>query len=168
MRNRRAGEEDLLVIGCSSSEVAGKRIGTFSHPEIASAVWEGVYPFLRTRKIDVAAQCCEHLNRVLIIEERVARLHGWEIVNVVPQPKAGGSFATAAYQALERPVAVEHIRAKAKPGYRRYPDRYASGRGGGAAPAGRDPYRGEAIVLSARTRPKCIGGVRAGYDERLL
>ena len=161
------GEGDLLVIGCSSSEVAGQRIGTFSHPEIASAVWEGVYPFLRARKIDVAAQCCEHLNRALIIEERVARLHGWEIVNAVPQPKAGGSFATAAYQALEHPVAVEHIRAKA-------------GLDIGGTLIGMHlaevavPLRlgvthiGEAIVLSARTRPKFIGGSRAGYDERLL
>ena len=158
---------DLMVVGCSSSEVAGKRIGTGSQPEIAAAIWEGLYPFLKERGIEVAAQCCEHLNRALILEERVAAAHGWALVNVVPQPKAGGSFATAAYQGLEHPVAVEHIRAQA-------------GLDIGGTLIGLHlaevavPLRlavthiGEALVLSARTRPKFIGGSRACYDESLL
>lgn len=158
---------DLMVVGCSSSEVAGKRIGTGSQPEIAAAIWEGLYPFLKERGIEVAAQCCEHLNRALILEERVAAAHGWAPVNVVPQPKAGGSFATAAYQGLEHPVAVEHIRAQA-------------GLDIGGTLIGMHlaevavPLRlavthiGEALVLSARTRPKFIGGSRACYDESLL
>lgn len=158
---------DLMVVGCSSSEVAGKRIGTGSQPEIAAAIWEGLYPFLKERGIEVAAQCCEHLNRALILEERVAAAHGWALVNVVPQPKAGGSFATAAYQGLEHPVAVEHIRAQA-------------GLDIGGTLIGMHlaevavPLRlavthiGEALVLSARTRPKFIGGSRACYDESLL
>lgn len=158
---------DLMVVGCSSSEVAGKRIGTGSQPEIAAAIWEGLYPFLKERGIEVAAQCCEHLNRALILEERVAAAHGWAPVNVVPQPKAGGSFATAAYQGLEHPVAVEHIRAQA-------------GLDIGGTLIGMHlaevavPLRlavthiGEALVLSARTRPKFIGGSRAYYDESLL
>lgn len=158
---------DLMVVGCSSSEVAGKRIGTGSQPEIAAAIWEGLYPFLKERGIEVAAQCCEHLNRALILEERVAVAYGWALVNVVPQPKAGGSFATAAYQGLEHPVAVEHIRAQA-------------GLDIGGTLIGMHlaevavPLRlavthiGEALVLSARTRPKFIGGSRACYDESLL
>ena len=158
---------DLMVVGCSSSEVAGKRIGTGSQPEIAAAIWEGLYPFLKERGIEVAAQCCEHLNRALILEERVAAAHGWALVNVVPQPKAGGSFATAAYQGLEHPVAVEHIRAQA-------------GLDIGGTLIGMHlaevavPLRlavthiGEALVLSARTRPRFIGGSRACYDESLL
>lgn len=157
----------ILVVGCSSSEVAGHTIGTFSSTDIADAIFEGLYPALKERGIFLAAQCCEHLNRALILERRAADLYGLEPVNVVPQPKAGGSFATAAYRAFEEPAAVEEIRAHA-------------GMDIGQTMIGMHlrkvavPVRlsvtkiGEAVLTCARTRPKFIGGVRAHYDEVLL
>ena len=87
---------DLMVIGCSSSEMVGKRIGKGSSMEAAQAAFAGIYPILQKKGIHLAVQCCEHLNRTLIIERQVARSRGYEIVNVVPQPKAGGSFAVTA------------------------------------------------------------------------
>ena len=156
---------DLLAVGCSTSEVCGSRIGTDSRPEIARAVLSGILGVLRERGIFLAAQCCEHLNRALIVE-RAAVPHA-DIVNVVPQPKAGGSFATAAYAAFSDPVAVEHIRADA-------------GMDIGDTLIGMHlkevavPVRlsvktiGEAPLVCARTRPKFIGGCRAVYDEHLL
>lgn len=160
-------EGDILVVGCSSSEIAGQKIGSYSSPELAKAVTEGILPILRERKIFLAAQCCEHLNRALIIEKAAARQYGLSPVNVVPQPKAGGSFATAVYSAFEAPVAVEKISA-------------AAGMDIGATFIGMHlrevavPVRlsikniGEAPLTCARTRPKFIGGIRAVYDEKLL
>ncbi|MCI9414733.1 MAG: TIGR01440 family protein [Clostridiales bacterium] len=160
-------EGDLLVVGCSSSEATGQRIGTYSSREAAQAIFDGLYPVLRERGIWLAAQCCEHLNRVLIVEEEVLHRYGLEQVNVVPQPKAGGSFATAAYEEFSRPAAVEHVRAHA-------------GMDIGGTLIGMHlrevavPVRlslsriGEAVLLCARTRPKFVGGGRACYDEELM
>ena len=94
------GEGDILVIGCSSSEVGGGIIGKNSSFEIAKEIVDAVLPILKERKIDIAAQCCEHLNRALIINKPVAKSNRLEIVNARPLPKAGGSFATAVYEAL--------------------------------------------------------------------
>lgn len=160
-------EGQLFVVGCSTSEVGGATIGTFSSPELAEAVFGGIYQAVQEAGVYLAAQCCEHLNRALIIEEEAAGKYGYEIVNVVPQPKAGGSFATAAYKAFESPVAVEHIRAHA-------------GMDIGNTLIGmhlRDvaiPLRirtrqiGDANVVCARTRAKFIGGGRAVYDEEKI
>ena len=157
---------DLLVIGCSSSEILGKKIGKGSSMEAAQAVLAGVLPVLTQRGVCLAVQCCEHLNRALVMEEAVAERFGYEIVNVVPQPKAGGSFATAVWQNMEQPVAVEHIRAKA-------------GLDIGGTLIGMHlkevavPVRlsvdkiGEAHILCARTRPKFIGGERAVYCDEM-
>lgn len=158
----RAGE--LMVIGCSSSEMVGLRIGKGSSMEAAQAAFRGIYPVLQQRGIALAVQCCEHLNRALICERALAERCGYELVNVVPQPKAGGSFATTAWAAFDEPVAVEHIRAKA-------------GMDIGGTLIGMHlrevavPVRlslnriGEASLLCARTRPKFIGGERAHYRE---
>lgn len=155
----------LLVIGCSSSEIVGKRIGKGSSMEAAQAVFRGIYPVLREQGIDLAVQCCEHLNRALIMEGADADRFGYEIVNVRPQPKAGGAFATTVWEHMERPVAVEHIRAKA-------------GLDIGGTLIGMHlrevavPVRlslkqiGEAMILCARTRPKFIGGERAQYCDQ--
>ena len=154
---------DLFVVGCSSSEIVGGQIGHASSLEAAQAVFAGIYPVLREREVWLAAQCCEHLNRALIIEEACARQFGYDPVCVVPQPKAGGSFATTAWRSFTSPVAVEHIRAHA-------------GLDIGGTLIGmhlRDvavPVRlslthiGQAILLCARTRPKLIGGSRAVYE----
>lgn len=154
---------DIFVVGCSSSEVLGGHIGRASSREAAEAVFAGIHPVLRERGVYLAAQCCEHLNRALIIEAECAREYGYEPVCVVPQPKAGGSFATQAWQTFQRPTAVEHIRAHA-------------GLDIGGTLIGmhlRDvavPVRlsvdhvGQAILLCARTRPRFIGGSRAVYE----
>ena len=103
----------ILVVGCSTSEVGGEKIGTYSSPELAAKVFGGIYAAVQEKGIYLAAQCCEHLNRALILETEAAEKYGYEPVNVMPQPKAGGSFATAAWQAFADPVAVEHIAAHA-------------------------------------------------------
>ena len=158
---------DLFVVGCSSSEITGARIGTDSKPETADEVFRGVYEVLKGKGIYLAAQCCEHLNRALVVEAEYAEKHGVETVNAVPQPKAGGSFATAAYKGFARPVLVETVQA-------------AAGLDIGGTLIGMHlkrvavPVRlsldriGNAILLAARTRPKFVGGSRAVYDENLL
>lgn len=155
----------ILVVGCSTSEVRGSRIGTDSAPATGEELVDAILSVLEPRGIFLAAQCCEHLNRCLILERSAAP--GLEPVNVVPQPKAGGSFATAAYRRFRDPVAVEHIRAQA-------------GMDIGGTLIGMHlrevavPVRlslkaiGQAPLTAARTRPKFVGGVRAVYDESLL
>jgi uncharacterized protein (TIGR01440 family) len=158
-------EKDIFVVGCSSSEVAGHKIGTFSSTEIADAIFSGIYPILKERGIYLAAQCCEHLNRALILEEEAAEYYRYPMVNVVPQPKAGGSFATAAYREFTKPVAVESIQAKAGI------DIGDTLIGMHLAPVA-VPVRvsikaiGQANLVCARTRRKFIGGERAQYDKQ--
>ena len=101
---------DIFIVGCSTSEVMGARIGKGSSPDAAKAVYDGLYPTLKERGVFLAAQCCEHLNRAVIVE-RAALLPGTEICNVVPQLHAGGAFAMTVYQNAEHPVAVEEIKA---------------------------------------------------------
>lgn len=155
----------ILVVGCSTSEVAGERIGSYSSPELGKALFLGIYRAANEAGVYVAAQCCEHLNRALILEQQAAERYGYEEVNVVPQPKAGGSFATAAYQAFEVPTAVEHIRAHAGMDIGdtligmhlkdvAVPVRISTG------------IIGSAHLVCARTRRKFIGGSRAFYDEK--
>ncbi|HIZ83398.1 MAG TPA: TIGR01440 family protein [Firmicutes bacterium] len=160
-------EGDILVVGCSSSEVGGRKIGTDSSPKVAQAVFAGIYGETQARKIFLAAQCCEHLNRAIILEREAAEKYGLEVVNVVPQPKAGGSFATAAYGAFREPAAVETVRARAGM------DIGDTLIGMHLAPVA-VPVRlslgkiGEAHLVCARTRPKFIGGERAHYNPELL
>ncbi len=160
---------DLLAVGCSSSEAVGERIGTHSSEEVARAIFEGVSEAAAKHGVLLAAQCCEHLNRALIVERTTAKQFGLETVNVIPQPKAGGSFAVAAYHAFAEPAAVESLRCQA-----------AAGLDIGATLIGMHlrpvvvPVRlqirqvGQAAVTAARTRPKFVGGSRAVYDENLL
>ena len=154
----------LVVVGCSTSEVVGHQVGSWSTPEVANAIFEGLNSVFAPMGVYIAAQCCEHLNRALIVEHEA--VPNGEIVNVMPQPKAGSSFATAAYQAFRHPVALEEVRADA-------------GLDIGGTLIGMHlkkvavPVRlqqnhiGQAIVLAARVRPKFIGGERAIYDENL-
>ena len=156
----------LVVIGCSSSEIVGEKIGRGSSPEAAKAVVDAILPSLEERELYLAAQCCEHLNRALIVEREAAEKFGYEQVTVMPRPKAGGSFATAVYAAMKDPVAVEFVTADA-------------GLDIGNTMIGMHlkhvavPLRlsvkhiGEAPVNAARTRPKLIGGVLAEYPEEI-
>ena len=153
----------IVVIGCSTSEVVGHQVGSWSTPEVADAIFRGLSSVFSPMGVYLAAQCCEHLNRALVVERKLAENLGLEIVFAVPKPKAGGSFAAAAYESMEDPVLVEHIKA-------------AAGMDIGETLIGmhlRDvavPLRlssktlGQARVTAARTRPKLIGGARAQYE----
>lgn len=160
-------KDDILIVGCSSSEMLGEKIGSHSSIEAAEAAFEGIYPYLKERGIYLATQCCEHLNRAIIIEKEAAKKYGYDIVNVVPQPKAGGSFSTTAYKNFKEPVAVENIKAQAGI------DIGGTLIGMHLAPVA-VPVRlsvnkiGMANIICARTRPKFIGGSRAVYNEELL
>jgi len=128
------------------------------------AVYTALYQELKPKGIYLAAQCCEHLNRALILEAEAAQAYGYEPVNVVPQLKAGGSFATAAYATLEHPVAVEHIKAHA--GIDIGDTLIGMHMKDVAVPVRiKTKEIGSAHVVCARTRPKFIGGIRARYDE---
>ena len=156
-------EGQILVVGCSSSEVTGNKIGKASVPAVADAILDGMLPVLREKGVFLAAQCCEHLNRAIIIEAECAEHLCLDSVCVRPVPKAGGSFAAACFDRFNAPVAVEHIKAHA-------------GLDIGGTLIGMHlkevavPVRlsqktlGEAIILAARTRPKYIGGERAVYN----
>ncbi len=156
---------NVLVIGCSSSEIIGERIGTFSSPEAARAVFDGILSVTKPLGIFVAAQCCEHLNRAVITEK--AAFPSAEYVNVRPMPKAGGSFATAAYESFENPVALEEIKADAgiDIGFTLIGMHLKKV----AVPVRLENNKiGNALVLAARVRPKFIGGERAVYDPEML
>ena len=154
---------DVFVVGCSTSEVTGQLIGHASVLPVAKAVFDGIYPVLKERGIYIAAQCCEHLNRAIIIEAECARAQGLDPVCVRPQPKAGGSFATVTYDSLECPVAVEKIRAHA--GIDIGGTLIGMHLRSVAVPVRLSvSYIGEAPIICARTRPKFIGGNRAVYE----
>ena len=154
----------IVVVGCSSSEILGEHIGKGSSPETGAVVADAVLKVLGENGIYLAAQCCEHLNRALVIERAAAEKYMLEEVCVRPMPKAGGSFATAVYDKLDDPVMVEHVKAHA-------------GIDIGCTLIGMHlkdvavPLRlsvktiGSALVNAAYTRPKLIGGVRAHYPE---
>ena len=154
----------VLVVGCSTSEIVGNRIGKGSSMEAAQAVLKGIAQPLQEGGIRLAAQCCEHLNRALIVERETAEILQLTMVNVVPQPDAGGSFPVTVYNHMRDPVAVEYITADAGIdiggtliGMHLRPV---------AVPVRLSLSRiGEAHILCARTRPKYIGGPRAAYLE---
>lgn len=156
-------EGSIFVIGCSSSEIGGGVIGHNSSEEIGKAVFAGAEKVCRENKLYLAAQCCEHLNRALVIQKECACKYNYEEVCVVPWLKGGGSFATAAYHGFCEPVVVEHIKA-------------AAGLDIGSTLIGmhlkdvavplrlENKYIGNAYVTAAYTRPKLIGGERARYE----
>ena len=158
-------EGNIVVVGCSTSEVIGSKIGTNSNPDIASEIFNALYDYTKSKGIFLAIQCCEHLNRAIVTEGNAVPFG--EPTNVIPQPKAGGSLASTAYHGFNNPVVLEEIKADA-------------GLDIGFTLIGMHlkkvavPLRltnntiGEAMVLAARTRPKFIGGSRAIYDEKML
>lgn len=158
----------IVVIGCSTSEVVGHQVGSWSTPEAAQAIFRGLQSVFAPRGVYLAAQCCEHLNRALIVERAAAEKFGLDEVNVIPQPKAGGSFGTTAYKRFEEPVAVESVKQSA-----------SAGMDVGNTLIGMHikpvvvPLRietkkiGEAPLVCARRRPKFVGGSRAVYNDEL-
>ncbi|MGN0823849.1 MAG: TIGR01440 family protein [Candidatus Coproplasma sp.] len=161
----RLKEDSILIVGCSTSEVCGSRIGTNSNEDVAALLYEGISSAVKEKGVYLAVQCCEHLNRAVVVER--AAVPYAEYVNVVPQKKAGGSLATKAYHSFSDPVVVETIKADA-------------GIDIGGTLIGMHlkqvavPVRlsiskiGQANIICARTRPKFIGGERAVYDKNLL
>ncbi len=160
----------IFVVGCSSSEILGDRIGTATNVEAAEAVYDGIQSVLSERGVFLAGQCCEHLNRALVIEEEALIKYGFEQVNAIPHPDhAGGAFATVCYRKMNSPVVTESIRMQA-----------VAGIDIGGTMIGMHihptvvPLRislrriGEASIICARRRPRYIGGARAVYDERLM
>ena len=155
---------DIFVVGCSSSEIMGGHIGHDSSMEAAAAVLAGVLPPLQEQGVYLAAQCCEHLNRAIVLEREAAKAYGCQIVAAIPQPHAGGSWATSCWRAFKDPVLVEEVHA-------------AAGMDIGGTLIGMHlrrvavPVRlsldhiGQAILLCARTRPPFIGGARAVYSQ---
>lgn len=155
----------IVIVGCSTSEVTGNKIGTNSDIDVAKEIFDGLYPTLKEKGIYLAIQCCEHLNRAIVTEKDA--VPNLDPVNVIPQKKAGGSLATIAYQTFSSPVVVEEIKADA-------------GLDIGGTLIGMHlkkvavPVRislskiGEANIILARVRPKFIGGIRAVYNQELL
>lgn len=160
----------IFVVGCSSSEILGDRIGTATSLEAAEAVYDGIQSVLLKRGICLAGQCCEHLNRALVIEEETLIKYAFEQVNAIPHPNhAGGAFATVCYQKMKNPVVTDSIQMQA-----------AAGIDIGGTMIGMHihptvvPLRislrriGQAPIICARRRPRYIGGARTVYDERLM
>lgn len=157
----------LVVIGCSTSEIVSCDIGSNSVAQLGELVFCAMHDEFEKYGIEVAAQCCEHLNRALIIEKETAYRRGYEQVNVIPAPKAGGSFATGAWKHFTNPVAVEFIRAD---GGIDIGDTLIGMHIRSVAVPLRimHPCIGKAHIVCARTRPKFIGGERAHYNELLM
>lgn len=156
-------KNDLFVIGCSTSEVAGEKIGTSGNEEIAAVIYKSLQTLKKETGVHLIFQCCEHLNRALVIEKDTMQLdNNLEEVTVIPHPKAGGSMASYAFKHMKNPVVVETIQAHA-------------GMDIGDTMIGMQlkhvavPLRfnqkliGNARLTAARTRPKLIGGERARY-----
>lgn len=155
-------EHSVLVVGCSSSEILGGHIGKIGSMEVADAVYQGIAPVLQEKGIDLAAQCCEHLNRAVIVERACALRNGYEIVSVCPWPHAGGSWATTCWQHFEDPVAVEEVRADA--GIDIGDTLIGMHLKRVAVPVRlRISQIGAAHVVCAKTRPRLWGGERAHY-----
>ncbi|MBO4846482.1 MAG: TIGR01440 family protein [Lachnospiraceae bacterium] len=172
MENSDIKEGDIFIVGCSSSEMIGNQMGTSKDGETDAAVdalYEVINESISQKKAYLAVQCCEHLNRAVVIDRKIAQLCDLEIVNVIPQPHAGGAFAVKHYNSLKDPVVVENIKQKA-----------VAGLDIGGVMIGMHihpvvvPIRlknkniGRAIVLAGRYRPKYIGGQRAVYDTSLF
>lgn len=156
---------DIVIVGCSTSEVVGSVIGTDSNPDVAGEIFDSLYNYTKSKGIYLAVQCCEHLNRAVITEREAVPFS--QIVNVVPQPKAGGSLATKAFLGFSDPVAVESIKADAgiDIGFTLIGMHLKSV----AVPLRLKNHTiGCTTVVAARTRPKFIGGERAVYDKDLM
>lgn len=154
----------VLVIGCSTSEVIGKKIGTAGTNEVAKLIYDRLFEFSQKTGSALAFQCCEHLNRALVVERSLASQKGWEEVSVVPVRQAGGAMATYAFNQFSDPVVVEFIRADAGVDIG---DTFIGMHLKHVAVPIRSTLSelGSAHVTLAKTRPKLIGGERSVYER---
>lgn len=155
---------DILVVGCSTSEVIGEKIGTAGTEEVAEMIFKTLDQFRKQTGVELAFQCCEHLNRALVVERKVTKTKGFEEVTVIPVRKAGGAMATYAYQHMENPTVVEFIKADAGIDIG---DTFIGMHLKHVAVPLRSKIKqiGSAHVTMAKTRPKLIGGARAVYEH---
>ncbi len=170
LKDARLEKGDIFVVGCSSSEILGDQIGTATNLDSANAVFDGIIPVLKEAGIHVAAQCCEHLNRALVVERTTWKEYGFEQVNAIPQPNhAGGAWATVCYERFDDPVLVESINQKANAGLDIGGTMIGMHMHGIVVPM-RISLRkiGAAPIICARHRPKYVGGKRAVYDDKLM
>jgi len=157
---------DILVIGCSTSEVTGKKIGTASNSQVAEALVSEIIAFCRDQEVFPAFQSCEHLNRALVMERSAARTYDLDEVSVIPHPDAGGAMAAQAMAQLTDPVVVEHIAGKGRAGIDIGNTLIGMHLRPVVVPVRISTARiGEANIVCARTRPKLIGGKRAYYPD---
>ncbi len=158
------GSGEIFILGCSTSEVIGEKIGKASVYEVGEAIISAALSVLTPRGIYLAVGCCEHLNRAVVLPREAAEKYGFECVSVIPAPKAGGSAATAAYRLLENPTVVEFARCHAGMDIG---DTFIGMHLAHVAVPVRISVSkiGEAHLTCARTRPKFIGGSRAIYDS---
>lgn len=155
---------DIFVLGGSTSEITGNLIGTASSPELGKEIIESLLPIIKQNELFLAVQCCEHLNRALVVEKDCALKYNLEVVNAVPHKKAGGSLATAAYQIFSNPILVESISGHA--GIDIGDTLIGMHLKNVVVPVRIDIKKiGEANLTLARTRPKLIGGERAHYKK---
>jgi len=152
----------IFVVGCSTSEVIGQKIGTAGALEIAEAIFEPLQSFAKKHQLYLAFQGCEHINRAITMEATIADRFGYEPVSVVPVRTAGGSMSAYAYTQFDNPVVVETVKASA--GIDIGQTLIGMHLKAVAVPV-RTSVRmvGEAVVTIATTRPKLIGGERAVY-----
>lgn len=158
-------ENSLFVVGCSTSEVIGKKIGTAGTEEVAKMIFDRLARFKKETGVQLAFQCCEHLNRALIVERATAEQKQLEEVSVVPARTAGGAMATYAYYNFQEPVVVEFIKADAGIDIG---DTFIGMHLKHVAVPVRVSIReiGSAHITLATTRPKLIGGARAVYEKK--
>jgi uncharacterized protein (TIGR01440 family) len=157
-------KDDIVVIGCSTSEVIGEKIGTAGSEEVANMIFHTLTAQLKeTTGAHLAFQCCEHLNRAIVMEKEAARANRFEEVSVIPVRQAGGAMATFAYNHMENPVVVESIKADAGIDIG---DTFIGMHLKHVAVPLRSKIKqlGSAHVTMAKTRPKLIGGSRAVYE----
>ena len=153
---------NIIVLGCSSSEVLGEHIGKAGSLEVGQWIVENALAITNFHNLHLAVQCCEHLNRALVVSKACATAHNLDPVTVIPTPAAGGSAATAAFDSFENPVVVEHIKAHAAIDIG---DTHIGMHVRHVAVPFRPTLKnvGLAHTTALTTRPKLIGGARAQY-----
>ena len=157
-------ERQIVVIGCSTSEISGNKIGSATNPDIAGVMIKELMEPCKKAGIYLAIQCCEHLNRALVIEHECAQLYHLDEVNVRPVHKAGGALAEIAMNSFVEPVVVERIVADA--GLDIGDTIIGMHLRSVVVPVRTEHHKiGCANVVMARTRKKYIGGPRAQYQD---
>ncbi len=156
--------EMMLVVGCSTSEVVGKKIGTASNEEVAAAIFQPIAEACRRNSLAMAFQCCEHLNRALVVEKETARRRNLYIVRAVPRSGAGGALAARAYREFKQPVLVEKVSAQLGMDIG---DTFIGMHLEPVFKPVRAPVKaiGRANLTMGYSRPKLIGGERTIYCE---